>query len=71
LGSCSKQWTGQISKDKRLHLLDSEKLGYRLFYSIYPISEKVLLLGTSEGLMKITVNNHGDIEKVEELMKFH
>ena len=58
----------RISKDQKVTtFFDSEKLGYRLFYSIYPISEKVLLLGTSEGLMKITVNNHGDIEKVEDI----
>ncbi len=58
----------RISPDLKITtFFDTNKLGYKLFYSIYPINEKTLLLGTSEGLMKITINNKGEIETAEEL----
>ena len=58
----------KISKDRKITtFFDPEKLGYRLFYSIYPISENTLLLGTSEGLMKIVINSNDEIESAEEL----
>ena len=58
----------RISKNNKITtFFDTNKLGYKLFYAIYPIGEKTLLLGTSEGLMKVTVNNQGEIETAEEL----
>lgn len=53
--------------NKATTYFDAEKLGYKLFYSIYPLTERILLLGTSEGLMRITVNNQGEIEQAEEI----
>lgn len=46
---------------------DPEKLGFKLFYSIYPVSDNTLLLGTSEGLLKVTIDDNSNIASVIEI----
>jgi ligand-binding sensor domain-containing protein/serine phosphatase RsbU (regulator of sigma subunit) len=45
---------------------DTGSLGYTLFYSIYPLDNNTILLGTSEGLMRLTVTNEGKIQQLEK-----
>jgi ligand-binding sensor domain-containing protein/serine phosphatase RsbU (regulator of sigma subunit) len=59
----------RLDKQRRLtSWFDAERFGYTLFYSIYPIDENTLLLGTSDGLLKVTVTNDGQIKGME---RFH
>lgn len=44
---------------------DSGSLGYTLFYSIYPLSDNTVLLGTSEGLMRVKAGSNGKIQGFE------
>ncbi len=45
---------------------DTGSLGYTLFYSIYPLGNNTVLLGTSEGLMRLQVTNDGKIQRLEK-----
>lgn len=45
---------------------DTGSLGYTLFYSIYPLGDNVVLLGTSEGLMRLTGGAQGKIQSLEK-----
>ncbi|ASB48703.1 two-component regulator propeller domain-containing protein [Alkalitalea saponilacus] len=44
---------------------DTGNLGFTLFYSIHPLGNNQVLLGTSEGLMKLTLSGDGKIESLE------
>ncbi len=58
----------KIGKNNKITTyFDTNKLGYKLFYSVYPLSDNTILLGTSEGLMKVTLGNNDEIIGVEKL----
>jgi len=57
----------KIDKNKNLTTwFDTGSLGYTLFYSIYPLGNNTILLGTSEGLMRLSVTNDGKIQRLEK-----
>ena len=58
----------RIDKNKNTTtFFDKEKLGYVNFYSIYPLQENTLLVGTTDGLMTVKINNKDEIESVEKI----
>jgi len=65
------QNSGFIRIDKNLNVttfFDQEKLGYnKRYYSIYPISQNQILLGTDDGLMKIDIGNNNEIISAIEI----
>ncbi|MCL2072295.1 MAG: SpoIIE family protein phosphatase [Marinilabiliaceae bacterium] len=65
------QNSGIVRIDKNLNVttfFDKEKLDFGLnFYSICPITEKTLLVGTTEGLLKVTINDNNEIISAIEI----
>lgn len=64
------QNSGIIRIDKNLKIttfFDKEKLDNRRVYSVCPITENELLLGTIDGLMRITINDNDEIESAVEI----
>ena len=62
------QNSGFFRIDKNLNIttfFDQEKLDYRLCYSVYPLNDKEILLGTSDGLMKITIDGNEIVSAIE------
>ena len=58
------QNSGFVKIDKNFEVttfFDKEKFDFRLFYAICPITDKTFLVGTHEGLMKITINESNEI----------
>ena len=65
------QNSGIIKIDKKMNVktfFNKEKLGYsQYFYSVYPVKENNLLLGTSDGLFNITLNDLDELISAEEI----
>ena len=65
------QNSGFVRIDKNLKVttfFDKDKLDFGLnYYSICPITDKTLLVGTTEGLLKITINDNNEIISVIQI----
>ena len=64
------QNNGFVRIDKNLNVttfFDQEKLGYKLFYSVYPVSDNTVILGTSEGLMRVVFDKNNNIISAVEI----
>ena len=60
----------KIDKDGEVtSWFDMGQLDFTLYYSIFPLDNNELLLGTSDGLLKLTVTNDGKIEGLERFFE--
>lgn len=58
---------GKIDKYQNVTTwFDTGSLGHTLFYSIYPLGDNSVLLGTSDGLIKVTGGNDGKVKSLEK-----
>lgn len=66
------QNSGFVKIDRYMNIttwFDMGQLDYTLYYSIFPLDNNQVLLGTSDGLLKLNVTNDGKIESIERFFE--